>query len=55
MIFIPEGDVYRLITKSRLKSAQNFEKWVFEEVLTEIWKKGSYLETYHLERVNDKP
>ena len=26
MIFIPEGDVYRLITKSRLKSAQNFEK-----------------------------
>ena len=34
MIFIPEGDVYRLITKSRLKSAQNFEKWVFHFMIT---------------------
>lgn len=42
MIFIPEGDVYRLITKSRLKSAQNFEKWVFDEVLPAIRKTGGY-------------
>ena len=55
MIFIPEGDVYRLITKSRLKSAQNFEKWVFDEVLPAIRKTGGYLETDLLERVKDNP
>ena len=55
MIFIPEGDVYRLITKSRLKSAQNFEKWVFDEVLPAIRKTGGYLETDLLDRVNDNP
>ena len=42
---LTEGDVYRLITKSRLKSAQNFEKWVFDEVLPAIRKTGGYLET----------
>ena len=55
MIFIPEGDVYRLITKSRLKSAQNFEKWVFDEVLPAIRKTGGYLETDLLDRVKDNP
>ena len=45
MIFIPEGDVYLLITKSRLKSAQNFEKWVFDEVLPAIRKTGGYMES----------
>lgn len=55
MIFIPEGDVYRLITKSRLKSAQNFEKWVFDEVLPAIRKTGGYMETDLLERVKDNP
>lgn len=55
MIFIPEGDVYRLITKSRLKSAQIFEKWVFDEVLPAIRKTGGYLETDLLDRVKDNP
>lgn len=55
MIFIPEGDVYWLITKSRLKSAQNFEKWVFDEVLPAIRKTGGYLETDLLDRVKDNP
>ena len=49
MIFIPEGDVYRLITKSRLKSAQNFEKWVFDEVLPTIRKHGAYMTEKTLE------
>jgi hypothetical protein len=55
MIFIPEGDVYRLITKSRLKSAQNFEKWVFDEVLPAIRKTGGYMESNLLEQVKDNP
>lgn len=40
--FIDEGNLYRLITKSKLPQAEQFEEWVFEEVLPSIRKKGSY-------------
>lgn len=40
--FITEGDVYRLITHSRLPAAEQFERWVFDEVLPEIRKTGGY-------------
>lgn len=39
---IPESDVYRLIMSSTLPSAQKFERWVMEEVLPSIRKKGFY-------------
>ena len=39
---IPESDVYRLITHSKLPAAERFEKWVFDEVLPSIRKTGSY-------------
>ncbi len=39
---IPEGDVYRLITHSKLPAAEKFESWVFDEVLPSIRKTGSY-------------
>lgn len=39
---IPEGDVYRLIIKSKLPSAQKFEEWVMDEVLPQIRKTGKY-------------
>lgn len=39
---IPESDVYRLITHSKLPTAERFEKWVFDEVLPSIRKTGSY-------------
>lgn len=39
---IREPDVYRLIVKSRLPSAERFEAWVFEEVLPAIRKTGAY-------------
>ena len=42
MSFIPESDVYRLITHSKLETAQRFEAWVFEEVLPAIRKTGGY-------------
>lgn len=41
--FIPEGDVYRLIIRSKLPSAQRFERWVFDEVLPTLRQTGSYL------------
>lgn len=42
MLVITEGDIYRLITKSKLPSAEKFESWVFDEVLPQIRKTGSY-------------
>lgn len=41
--FIPEGDLYRLIIRSKLHSAQRFEVWVFDEVLPSIRKHGAYI------------
>lgn len=41
--FIPEGDVYRLIIRSKLPSAERFERWVFDEVLPSIRKNGGYI------------
>lgn len=43
MLFIPEGDVYRLIIRSKLPSAERFERWVFDEVLPSIRKHGVYM------------
>ena len=40
--FIPEGDLYRLVTHSKLPSAKRFERWVFDAVLPSIRKTGSY-------------
>ena len=40
--FIPEGDVYRLVVRSKLPTAEKFESWVFDEVLPSIRKTGSY-------------
>lgn len=39
---IPEGDLYRLIMRSRLPSAEKFESWVFNEILPSIRKNGMY-------------
>lgn len=43
MLFIPEGDVYRLITRSKLPAAERFESWVFDEVLPSVRKSGGYI------------
>jgi anti-repressor protein len=40
---IPEGDIYRLTVRSKLPSAERFEKWVFDEVLPAIHHNGGYI------------
>ncbi|HSX91089.1 MAG TPA: BRO family protein [Pseudomonas sp.] len=40
--FISEGNLYRLIIKSRKEEAQRFESWVCDEVLPAIRKHGYY-------------
>lgn len=40
--YITEGDLYRLIIRSKLPAAERFERWVFDEVLPALRKNGSY-------------
>lgn len=42
MLVIPEGDIYRLVVKSQLPSAERFESWIFDDVLPSIRKHGVY-------------
>ncbi len=46
--FIGEGDVYRLIMKSKLSTAEKFESWVMDEVLPTIRKTGGYINSADL-------
>lgn len=43
MKIIPEGDIYRLIVRSKLPSAEKFEKWVFDEIIPSIRTNGGYI------------
>ncbi|OIK20275.1 BRO family protein [Bacillus amyloliquefaciens] len=40
--FITEGNLYRLIVKSRLPAATQFESWVFDDVLPTLRQTGQY-------------
>lgn len=53
--FINEGNVYRLITHSKLPSAQKFESWVFDEVIPSIHKHGAYMTGETLEKALTSP
>ncbi len=41
--YISEGDLYRLIIRSKLESAQRFEAWVFDTVLPSLRKHGAFI------------
>ena len=43
MIFIPEGDVYRLVAHSNLPRAAEFESWIFDKILPQINQTGGYV------------
>lgn len=43
MLFIPEGDVYRLAARSQIPGADEFERWIFDEVLVSVNHTGGYL------------
>ena len=42
-IFITEGDIYRLAARSKLPGAEEFERWVFDEVIPSIRRTGAYM------------
>lgn len=43
MLFITEGDIYRLAARSKLPGAEKFESWIFDEVLPSIRRSGGYI------------
>lgn len=47
--FVPEGDLYRLIMRSKLPEAVEFESWVCDRILLSLRKHGAYFtaETLH--------
>jgi len=53
--FINEGNLYRLIVRSKLPEAEKFESWVFDEVLPSIRKHGAYMTDDVLERSIQDP
>lgn len=53
--FITEGDVYRLIVNSKLASAQEFEKLVFEQILPSVRKTGAYMTEETIEKALTNP
>lgn len=53
--YINEPNLYRLIVKSKLPQAEQFEKWVFEEVLPSIRKHGAYMTDQVLEQAVTDP
>lgn len=55
MLFIPEPDIYRLIIRSKLPAAVDFEKWVVETVLPTIRKHGAYITPQTLEQLVANP
>ena len=53
--FIDEGNLYRLIMKSKLKSACKFERWVCDEVIPSIRNYGAYVEENLLNDMLENP
>ena len=53
--FIDEGNLYRLIIKSKLKEAKKFERWVCDEVIPSIRKSGAYINDDFVNKLLDDP
>lgn len=55
MLFIPEGDIYRLAAKSELPGAEEFESWIFDDVLPSIHKHGAYMTEETIDKILSDP
>ena len=53
--FIDEGNLYRLIIRSKLPSAKRFEKWIMDEVLPSIRSYGTYMSEEVINKTLDNP
>lgn len=55
LLYITEGNLYRLVAKSKMPSAQKFESWVFDEVLPTIRKHGAYMTGDTIQKALESP
>ena len=55
MTIIPESDVYRLVMRSNLPSAEKFQDWVMEDVLPSIRKRGMYATDNVVDNILNNP
>lgn len=53
--YINEGNLYRLIVRSKLPAALRFEQWVFDEVLPSIRQHGAYVTDDQLDNLLRDP
>jgi len=53
--YINEGNLYRLIIRSKLPAAKRFETWVCDEILPSIRKYGTYATPENLEEMLRSP
>jgi prophage antirepressor-like protein len=53
--FIPEGDLYRLIIRSKLPAASRFESWIFDTILPCIRRHGAYITPETLDEIAANP
>lgn len=54
-LVLSESDVYRLVLRSDLPSAEKFESWLMEEVLPSIRKHGAYMTDDTIEKAITDP
>lgn len=54
-ILINEGNLYRLILKSKKQEAEKFESWVCDEVLPSIRRNGAYATEMTIENIIKNP
>lgn len=55
MAFIPVGDIYRLAAKSELPGSDEFESWIFDEVIPSVLKHGAYMTPETIQKVLSDP
>lgn len=55
MVFISEGDLYRLAARSKLPKVERFERWIFDEVIPSIYKYGAYMTEQTIEKALFNP
>lgn len=51
---ITKSDIYRLIVRSKLSDIEEFEVWVFDEILPTIERTGAYFEEGREEEIIDR-
>lgn len=55
MNFITEGNLYRLITHSKLPDCEEFEAWIFDDIMPTIRKHGAYMTPETIEKTLSDP